>query len=69
MKITRAEISRAMAAFEERGQPVKCARLGVDGSILLLTEIPDGALPDTSDEAVDWVSLAGQKEIPRARRA
>jgi hypothetical protein len=67
--VTTAAIARAMAAFERRGQPVKCARLGVDGSVLLLTEIPEGALPAVNDDAVDWVSLAGQKEVPRAGRA
>lgn len=67
--VSKSAIARAMAAFEERGQPVKCARLAVDGSVLLLTEIPEGALPAVNDDAVDWVSLAGETEIPSANRA
>lgn len=62
--VTRAQLVRAMAAFEDRGHPVTCARLCPNGDVLLLTGTPDDALPSNDDS--DWVDLAGAQEISRA---
>lgn len=65
--VSKVAIARAITAIESCGHPVKGLRLHVDGSVSVLTEVPAGALPSANDDG-DWVSLAGQKEVPRAGR-
>lgn len=61
----KALIADTLAAFAALGQPVKGARICDNGDVLLLTEAPAAALPSNDDG--DWVDLAGQTEVPRAK--
>lgn len=61
-------IADTLAAFAAAGCPVKGARLCANGDVLLLTDTPSGALPSNDDDG-DWVSLAGEEEVPGAQRA
>jgi hypothetical protein len=66
--ITRALIERAITAMESTGHPVKGVRLSPDGCVSLLTETPAGALASNDDQG-DWLSLAGETDVPRAQGA
>lgn len=66
---TKVQILRAMHAFAALGTPINGARLCPDGSVLLLTTAPTGALSDAPEEFGDWVDLAGTQDIHRAQRA
>jgi hypothetical protein len=55
-----------MAAFEDRGTPIRAARIHRDGSVDLLTTELDAARP--ADEG-DLLELAGAPEIHRAQGA
>jgi hypothetical protein len=52
--------------MESTGHTVTAIRLSPDGCIDLLTE---GLAPTlaSNDDAEDWLSLAGQTEVPRAQ--
>ena len=63
--VTRAQIQRAMAAAAGQGAPVKALRICPNGDVLLLTEVPEGALPP-ADASFDWVADAGETDLPRA---
>lgn len=60
-------IADTLAAFLAVGQTLKAARICENGDILLLTEPPAGALPSNDDG--DWVDLAGETKVPRAKGA
>jgi hypothetical protein len=60
-------ITDTLAAFVAVGQPVKGVRICDNGDVLLLTDTPPGAVPSNDDG--DWVDLAGETEIPRAKGA
>lgn len=62
--VRKRQILDLMAAMEERGHPVRGAKLSPDGSVTLLTETPPDALALNDDQ--DWVSFAGTPEISRA---
>jgi hypothetical protein len=64
--ITKAQIERAITAMESTGHTVTAIRLSPDGCIDLLTY---GLAPTlaSNDDAEDWLSLAGQTEVPRAQ--
>ncbi len=66
--ISKAQIERAITAMESTGHPVKGVRLSPGGCIELLTEAPAGALASNDDKG-DWLSLAGETDIPRAQGA
>ena len=63
--VTKAQICRAMAAAADQGAPVKALRICPNGDVLLLTELPEGALPPP-DASFDWVAHAGETDLPRA---
>jgi hypothetical protein len=66
--ISRAQIERAITAMESTGHPVKGILLSPDGCVSLLTEAPAGVLA-SNDADGDWLSLAGETEVPRAQGA
>lgn len=59
-------LTDALAAFMAVGQPVKGVRICENGDVLLLTDAPPDAVASNDDGA--WVDLAGETEIPRAKR-
>lgn len=58
------QLKEAIEAMREAGIPVRAARLSTDGSILLLTETPEGALASNDDE--NWVDFAGTPKVSGA---
>lgn len=68
--VTQAALVRTLKAIRQTcGRDAEGIRLSVDGSVTVFVTMPEGALPEPEAEAVDWVALAGEKEVPRARRA
>lgn len=61
-------ITDTLAAFEAVGRPVKGVRICDNGDLVLLTDRPAGVLP-SNDDGGDWLDLAGETEIPGAKRA
>ena len=57
-------IAAAFRAFEKAGTPVKAARVYLDGSIGLLTDVAEETLPAVVETS--WVDCAGEKTVGRA---